>query len=117
MGGRLCNTVTWLAITGHLDNHTDKGRLVLYLMAAIGRDKPQDNVEAGVYFAGWDLLAKALGYKEYTPAAERAVARAISELVDAGLVEPVGTARRGQRQAYRLTLPEPLTGKPPTEKA
>jgi hypothetical protein len=108
MGGRLCTHVVDLSVTGHLDNHTDKGRLTLLIMASIGRDEPnpKTKIERGVYYGGWEMLARALGYKEYTAAAERAVARAIAELTEAGLIEPVGTPTRGQRQAYKLTLPQ-----------
>ena len=75
-------------------------------MASIGRDQPKGKVLSGVYYGGWELIAKALGYEEYTPAAERAVARALAELTNAGLIEPLGRAGQGRRQAYRITLPD-----------
>lgn len=106
MGGRIVTHIVHLALMGHLDNHSDKGRMVLLVMASIGRDKPGKNVEAGIYFGGWELLARSMGYKEYTPAAHRAVARCIAELTEAGLIEPLTDARSGHRQVYRITLPE-----------
>lgn len=94
-----------LASLGHLDNHTDKGRATLLIMASIGRDKPKGHVERGVYYGGWELLSRCLGYKTFTPAAQRAVARAVAELLDAGLIMPCGKHGPNRRQAYRLTLP------------
>jgi len=75
-------------------------------MAAISRDEPKGDIEANIYYGGWDMLARALGYPVYTPAAERAVARVIAELTDAGYIETLGKAGAGRRQAYLITVPD-----------
>jgi hypothetical protein len=108
VGGVIVSHVVELATTGRLDKVSDKAKIVVMVMASIGRDRDQPNVQAGVYYGGWPLLARALGYPLYTPAAHRAVARAIAELIDAGLIEPLGDPRPGVRQAYRITLPPTL---------
>lgn len=66
----------------------------------------------GVYFAGWEVLALALGRtldsedererRKLRRLASETVRRAMQELVALGLVEPLTTAHRGTRQAYRL---------------
>lgn len=64
------------------------------------------------YFGGWEVLALALGRALDHPdpterrrlrrLASETVRRAVQELVTLGLVEPLNTAHRGTRQAYRL---------------
>lgn len=110
MGGRLCTQVVDLASLGHLVNHSDRALACLLVMASIARDTPTPKVDAGLYYGGWPLLARCLGFKVYNPAAERAVARAIRQLVDAGLVVPEGKPGTHNRQVYRLTLPSPFVG-------
>src|SRR5262245_58311653 len=88
MGGQLCTQVVALSMLGHLVTLTQSARVVLFAMATIARDMPQNHTDPVTYWGGWELLAKALGHKEPTPTAKRAVARAVAELVDAGLVEP-----------------------------
>lgn len=112
MGGALASHVVDLAALGYLANASDRARLVLLIMSTVARDKAQPNVEAGIYYGGWEYLAKCLGFKAYTSGARRAVARAMRELVDLGLVEPLGFARPGHRQGYRITLPERLPNVP-----
>jgi hypothetical protein len=84
---------------------------VLLVMASIGRDNDTAKADAGYYYGGWELLARVLGFKVYNRAAQRAVARAVSELVDAGLVVRDGKPGPKRRQVYRLTLPSPFVGK------
>jgi len=108
MGGRLCTQVVDLASLGHLVNQSDRALAVLFVMASVARDSATRKVDAGVYYAGWELLARVLGFKVYNPAAERAVARAIRELTDAGLVVREGRPGPRQRQVYRLALPSPF---------
>jgi hypothetical protein len=114
MGGRLCSHVINLAVLGTLKGLSPSARIALDSMAAIARDEARKGLPAGLYFGGWELLAKAMGYEAYTPAAHRAVARATAELVARGLIDPVQErAGNGIRQAYLLTLPDAL-GKAPS---
>lgn len=110
MGGRLCTQVVDLASLGHLVNQSDRALVLLLAMASVGRDTATTKVEAGVYYGGWPLLARVLGFKTYNAAAERAVARAVRELVDAGLITREAKPGPHNRQVYRLTLPSPFVG-------
>jgi hypothetical protein len=104
MGRQLMHKVTALTMAGSLPGLTDGARLVLLGMASTAHDtgRPPDTPEA-TYFGGWEYLAKGwLGYKEFDRVAERRVARAVNELVDAGLLIPQG--RRGGRQGNRMYL-------------
>lgn len=106
MGGRLCTHVLNLPAMGYGKNLTDRDRLVLLAMASVARDQATTKLEAGVYYAGWEYLARnALGFPDYTGTAERAVARSIAHLVTEGLIEPLREAKWGQNQLYLLTLP------------
>lgn len=78
----------------------DRARLVLVGMAVMALDQG----DPPVYYGGWAYLAGTLGYAEYGPAAERAVARAVAELRKQGLIVPAGEPRPGQNVAYELRL-------------
>lgn len=106
MGGRLATHVVTLGFMGHLDGLSRPAWAVLMTMATVARDAPASR--PGLYFGGWEYLAKsALRYPEYTPAAKRTVARCLAELTDAGLIKTEGR-ETFKRQAYRLTLPEAI---------
>lgn len=107
VGYTLCVEVTLLATMGRLTDLSSNARLCLFVMALTARDKPSKHEPAHIYFGGWEYLARAaLNRDQYDSAAERAVARAVGDLVTAGLVKPVGR-RHGQRQGaamYELVL-------------
>lgn len=102
----MCTHVTDLAALGRLDHLSDRTFRVLYVMASVARDEGPRVAEPNLYFGGWEYLAKTIGYRDYTPAAQRAVARAIAELVAAGLIKRVGNPGPMHRQAYLITLPD-----------
>jgi hypothetical protein len=75
---------------------------VLVVMAVTSKDT--DNPP--VYYAGWDVLAMAMGYlaRSNGPTARRRVARALADLESRGLVKRTSEWRYGHR-VYVLTLP------------
>jgi hypothetical protein len=89
---------------------------VLNRMAWTALDKPKDGRPPRLYFGGWEPLAHAMGHDvppdDRAPDSRRVrkklasyVATAMSKLVRAGAVEPIGgKARAGHRQTYRLTF-------------
>lgn len=80
-------------------------KLVLVTMAWFSMDEQaQTAVPPCRYWAGWEQLALVLGYDKYGPTAERAVARAVAELVAAGYIVPLHSAATGTRQEYQLRL-------------
>jgi hypothetical protein len=107
MGRQLFERVTTLTLAGSLPGLSPRARLVLLGMAMVAHDKgsPPD-IPAATYFGRWDYLAQAwLAYPKLDSKAERAVARAIAELVEAGVVVPMGRrgGSRGPRM-YRLNI-------------
>lgn len=107
MGWRLVGQATALTGAGSLPGLSPNARLVLLGMARVAHDKgsPPDIPEA-CYWGGWEYLATFwLGYPKYDHAAEVAVARAIRELIDAGLIVAMGRwgGSRGPRM-YRLSI-------------
>ena len=83
-------------------------KVVLFTMALHSLDPDKGVVDPLHYYGGWHKLAMSLGFHEYTPSAERAVARAIAQLVDKGVVKPVDYSRAGSR-VYQLHL-SPMSG-------
>ncbi len=81
---------------------TDKARVVLLIMCHHAVDKHSNPV----YFAGSAVLANALGYPAGSAAGDRAVARAIAELVDRGLVAQLEGTRRTHKRRWLITLPD-----------
>jgi hypothetical protein len=85
-------------------------------MAHSALDEGSNGRPSRLYFAGWEPLALVLGREIPRPEpdteeasrarrlASETVRRAIRDLVDAGLVEPLAVAYRGNRQTYRLNL-------------
>jgi hypothetical protein len=78
---------------------SDRAWRVLVVMAHRALDNEGRNERpARTYFGGWEILAlEALGYREYVRngAAHRAIARAISELQERGLVRVSKVGGRG----------------------
>lgn len=77
-----------------------RAKVVLVVMALHSLDPGPKVKDPLHYFGGWPALAIALGFAEYTPSAERAVARAIAQLVDKGAVESVDRTSSGSRVYY-----------------
>lgn len=116
MGGRLCTQVVNLSFLGRLDDLSRPAQLVLYVLASVARDAPHR--DPNMYWGGWAYLARAaLHYKEYTPAAERAVARCIAELLAAGFIERDESRTQHGTVCYLLTLPSPLPEQTTQEQA
>jgi hypothetical protein len=81
---------------------THPARVVLAAMANLAHDGDKQPT----YFAGWKPLALALGYRDPEPSspAQRAVTRALSCLVAAGIVSADPTTPRHHKRRYRLHL-------------
>jgi hypothetical protein len=109
VGYSLAVAVTALGTAGRLAGLSPAAISCLHVMALNARDRPSKTEAARTYFAGWDHLSRAaLGRLDYDAAAERAVARAVRELIDAGHVKPIGR-RNGVRQGavmYELLFGE-----------
>ena len=91
-------------------NISDRAAHVLYRMAVTAQDKDTKEYAERHYFGGWKPLAMALGYQLEDdgplPAdAHRAVARALRELIDRGLIKPgEDNIKAGRRhRTYLLT--------------
>jgi hypothetical protein len=108
MGNQLARHAEAILMDG---GHRAKGltptaRLVLVIMAMDAHDTGTTSIPPAYYYRGWPHLARMLGHDGLTPGGHSAVARAIRQLVAAGLVEaddayrPPGWKARG----YRLTL-------------
>ena len=85
---------------------SDRATLVLLRMAHSALDHEGLKHPARQYWGGWELLGMALGYEDPTSsAAQSAVARAVRELTERGLLKRVGeqSSRRGHA-CYELTL-------------
>jgi len=107
VGYQLAHRATTLTMAGSLPGLSPNARLVLLGMATVAHDRgrPPDVPEA-CYFGGWEYLAQAwLGYPKLDTTSERAVARAVAELVTAGVLAPMGRrgGNRGPRM-YRLNI-------------
>src|SRR6185369_3700840 len=85
---------------------SDRAFRILTRMAHTALDTPNDNMPAGIFTGGRELLALTLhaernGTQE---AAYRTVKRAIAELIEVGAIERTNNAFTGRRGCYRLTL-------------
>jgi hypothetical protein len=74
---------------------TPRAKLVLVTMALHSLDPGAKRGEPLHYFGGWQVLAMSLGFEDYGITAKSAVARAVAELVDKGLVKPVDRTSSG----------------------
>lgn len=79
---------------------------VLGYMCITALDKPNGKGQpAGLYFAGWEPLALALGYDGLSAAGKEKVRRSIKGVREKGLIKPlVAHAKTGERQVYRITF-------------
>jgi hypothetical protein len=97
---------------------TDRARLVLVVMALHSLDREFSRTRMPrLYYGGREMVCYTLGWFP-SPAMIRRVDRAITELVEAGLIERLGTHAPGRAQCFRLNLPvdNPVhnpKGKPP----
>lgn len=107
MGARLAS----LAANPAWSGLTPRARLVFTFMCLTCYDKDHDDVPAGVYWGGHDLLVERI-YGEVNSARANEVSRYIAQLVAAGAVERVEIARGRGRAAYRVT-PQNLPGTTP----
>jgi len=105
MGAQLVRVVQAKALGGGLSGLSSRAMLVLIAMALDAHDTGTEDTPARCYFRGWLPLALMLGHPGLTPGGKSAVARAIRELTDAGLIK-VDPGYRGSRftTTYRLTL-------------
>jgi hypothetical protein len=107
MGNQLIRHVEAMLMDGQrVKGLSPSSRLVLVIMAADAHDTGTRTIPAAYYFRGWPHLGRMLGYDTYDHRAERAVARAVRELRQAGLVERDDSWRPPEWSAagYRLTL-------------
>lgn len=105
MGWQLVRQVEAKAMGGGLDDLSKTAHLALIYMAQNAHDKGTEDTPQACYFRGWAHLAAVLGYPGLTKAGERTVARAVSELVTAGLIKVDDWEGHRRRQTcYRLTL-------------
>jgi hypothetical protein len=81
---------------------TPRAKLVLMTMALHSLDPGAKTGEPLHYFGGWQVLAMSLSFDDYTPSAKVAVARAVAELVDKGLIKAVDNTSSGTR-VYHLS--------------
>lgn len=107
MGYQLTREVEALGVGGRLAGLSTAALACLWVMAANAHDTGTKTTPARVYFRGWDHLAMcALGVETYDESARRRMVRPIGQLVDAGLIKPVGRrhGNRHGRAMYELTL-------------
>lgn len=108
VGNQLARQVEALAMDGQrLKGITPAARLVLFVMAMDAHDTGTKKLPPAYYFRGWGHLARMLGHEGIqTAGGHSAVARAIRQLVAAGLIERDDSARPSDWFAagYRLTL-------------
>jgi hypothetical protein len=89
----------------HWTHLSDRAFRVLVRMAVTALDKPQNGNPANIYRGGRELLAMSLRSDKGTERTRnRAVAKAVAELTEAGAIEHIVTGWAGQNAAYRLTL-------------
>jgi hypothetical protein len=81
---------------------TPRAKLVLVTMALHSLDPGAQSGEPLHYFAGWQVLAMSLSFEDYGITAKSAVARAVAELVDKGLIKLVDRTSSGTR-VYHLS--------------
>ena len=84
---------------------SQRARLIAFYMAWQCLDHDTPKTPARIYFGGWDALAHILGLPMGSSVGERAVARGIKELTDAGLIKAEYTTRGGRRRQHYRVLP------------
>lgn len=98
MGARLVGRAIDLALP---QVRTHAARTILLVMAHRAKDTDQ----SPQYFGGSAYLALRLGYALESPTGERAVRRAIGELVDLGYIEQIPGLPRHHKRRWMLKLP------------
>lgn len=84
---------------------SDPAFRILVRMAVTALDTPVNGKPACIYHAGRELLAMSFRSQKGTARTRnRAVAKAIAELTEAGAIEHLLTGWAGQRAVYKLTL-------------
>lgn len=77
-----------------------RARLVLTRMCSAAKDADTPPI----YFGGWGPLAEALGFATYTRSAHSAVARAVKELLECGVIKSYGAPGPGHNVTYEIRL-------------
>lgn len=95
-----------LALTKWAPHVPDRAFRVLLRMAATALDEPTDKYPAATFFGGKDVLLSVMRAERHGTMAsmEKALGRAIADLVELGAVERLNKPRAGTRGEYRLTL-------------
>ena len=104
MGSQLALRVVTLSMGERLKGASHATRYALMVMALTAHDG-NDHTPRGLYFAGWDHLARAMGYGAgmSSPAGRKAVTRAMAWLTEHGLIERDETeSAERYNVAYRL---------------
>lgn len=102
VGTQLLAYVEAMAMGGRLGELSPNAHRCLLVMAFTAHDRGTNDAPAHTYFRGWDHLARAALCRDvYDRPAERAVARCVRELTDAGLIKTVGR-RNGVRQGRAM---------------
>jgi hypothetical protein len=86
------------------DKLSDRGRIVLVVMALHSLDRDYGDRPGSMYFGGRDLACATLGWYP-DQASRRRFDRAVAELVRHGFVERERPAAGRRPAVYRLTLP------------
>jgi hypothetical protein len=107
VGYQLVARVEALALDGRLSMLSAPAYAVLLCMAHNAHDSGTKDAPRSTYFRGWEHLARvALRRPTYDRPAHLAVARAVRELTDLGLIKRTG--RRGETShglvMYELTI-------------
>lgn len=91
-----------LAVTNALPNlgTDDRARVALLVMALTAHDTDH----TPTYFAGWQPLAKAMGFSPDDTSGRRAVERAITRLRHLGYVRQSPEAPRSHKRRWQLNL-------------
>lgn len=107
MGHKLANRVI-AAMPGEVDARLKdlphQAARVLLAMAVMARDSGTAETPAQCYFGGWQHLAHALGYANADPgtAGHKAVQRAVRELRQRDLIEPLGRVDAHRMRSARV---------------
>ena len=107
MGNQLAqHAVALMMAGGRTKELSPSARAVLIAMALSAHDTGTKRIPPAYYYRGWTHLAQVLGYPDLGPGGKSAVARAIRQLTDAGLLERDDSGRPADWHArgYRLTL-------------
>lgn len=92
-------------VLAHWTDLSDPAFRILIRMAVTALDAPSNGRPAAVYHAGRELLAMSFRSQKGTDRTRnRAVAKAVAELTEAGAIEHLATGWAGQNAVYKLTL-------------